>query len=86
MCLQNSETAMKYEVEVFDSRMGETDYEKSKDFRTYDEAVRYARSLRTKRGEYVFVYVPMHDGASNYMLREDWTGGKHNRSLDEEIY
>lgn len=76
--------ARNYNVEVINPRKGDTEMEK--DFRTYNGAVNYAKRHASLKGMYIFIYVPKNDGFSDYFMREDWTGGRHNVWHDEEIF
>lgn len=75
-------TEKSYEVEVYDNIECDTDYDKTKTFATYKAAVNYAKKCKGLKNRYVFIYVPTGDGC----LREEWTGGKHDASLDCEVY
>lgn len=73
---------MKYEVEFYNFVVGDTDYDKSKDFETYAAAVNYVLNNKSVKNCYAFIYFQEGD----HQKREEWTGGKHNKWLDEEIY
>ena len=76
-------------VEVFDIKEGDSDYSKSKEFKTRKAAERYAAKMGKKLEKedyYVFLYIPMNDGCSDYNLRQEYTFGYHNKWLDEKIF
>lgn len=76
------DTNGKYLCEVFSSDEEDTIFEQA--FSTYGAAVNCAKKQGRKHAEcYVFVYVPKDGGI---MLREDWTGGRHEWCLDCEVY
>ena len=80
----------KFLVEVFDSRIGDTDYKMTKKYCSLSRARQYAQRIGKQLAgqEYFYVqfYIPCNDGFSDYYHREDWTGGIHYKWLDEDIY
>ncbi len=78
-------------VEVFDTQIGDCEYDLSKYFKTYKEALSYTKKIFkdvvSKSSKFfLFIYVPKNDGFSDYYHREEWSSGRHDRFLDEDIY